>query len=77
MKALWEYQPTRYGGKIVLFRAQERNLFRYDANTKLWWGDLISDDCIVDVAGSHEGMLETPHVSDLANKLRSYLNAAL
>jgi thioesterase domain-containing protein/acyl carrier protein len=69
----WElgkrYKPLSYSGPAILVRATSSKLFGtgYINDETLGWADLIADDlAIVRINGTHTGILEQPHVKELA-----------
>ena len=69
------YVPKPYTGKMVLFRAMERDLFEVGYDRDLGWGPLAAGGLeIFDVPGDHLGILKDPNVRVLAEKLQLYLN---
>lgn len=75
-QALREYHPKSYPGRVTLFRARTRPLFRLHGDD-LGWRTLAAGGLdIVRVPGNHESMLREPHVSVLAQSLAARLRAA-
>jgi thioesterase domain-containing protein len=71
-QALQAYQPRPYPDRITLFRARKQPLLNLDP--ALGWGDLTSDSVAVNIIpGTHEKMLEEPHVEILAAELKACL----
>lgn len=71
-RALTQYTPGKYPGRITLFRARKQPLSRFDPT--LGWGDLAAGGVTVNVIpGSHEKMLEEPNVHILATELKACL----
>lgn len=69
------YVPKPYSGKMVLFRAMERDVFEVGYDRDLGWGPLAAGGLeIFDVPGDHLGILKDPNVRVLAEKLQLYLN---
>ncbi len=63
------YKPSSYSGPAILVRATSSKLFGagYINDETLGWADLIADDlAIVRINGTHTGILEQPHVKELA-----------
>lgn len=67
------YEPRPYAGRVVLIRAEERDLFgEYDP--ELWWGRVGLENLEVRPSpGDHLSMLRPPHVAALAATLASCL----
>ena len=78
------YQPNGlFDGELVLFRAtsgdgpDEPYIERYD-DPLLGWGQRASRGVrAYDIPGGHSSMLQTPHVSILAEQLQLYIDNAL
>ncbi|MBL1177586.1 condensation domain-containing protein, partial [Pantanalinema sp. GBBB05] len=70
------YVLQPYSGTLLLFRAMERDAFEmlgYD----LGWGEVASDDFhIYDIPGDHIGILKSPNVQGLAEKLQQHITAS-
>ena len=73
-KASDAYQPTAYDGKVLLFRAEERNLFEWDEGQDLGWGRWLTQLSIEQVPGNHLSILRSPNVEVLAARLNRYLS---
>jgi thioesterase domain-containing protein/acyl carrier protein len=75
-QALRDYVPRAYPGRVTLFRARTRPLFRLHA-PDLAWGPLAGGGLeIFGVPGNHETMLKPPHVRELADALLLRLGQA-
>jgi thioesterase domain-containing protein len=75
-QALRDYQPRPYPGKVTLFRARVRPLFRLHGHD-LGWSALARGGLeVVPIPGNHETILREPHVHALARALRQRLPAA-
>lgn len=73
-RASQSYVPAPYNGKIVLFRAMERDAFDVDLGRDLGWKPLAAGDFhIFDVPGDHLGILKDPNVQVLAEQLQLHL----
>ena len=79
----WElgkrYKPSSYSGTAILFRATSSKLFGtgYIDDETLGWSNLIADNLsIVRINGTHTGILEQPHVAELANVIDRRMEAA-
>jgi amino acid adenylation domain-containing protein len=71
LHALASYAPGRYPGHVTLIRAQEAEGDAQADGTR-GWGDLAGGGLTVErVPGSHETMLDPPHVDALAAALRA------
>ena len=67
--AMWRYQPQRYAGRIVFFRAEETDDYN-PAHPEAAWMDLVQDLDIIDVPGNHLSMNMAPHVQVLLKRLQ-------
>lgn len=81
LMAYREYEPGPYSGKIMLFRAAERNYFA-NYNPTLWWDsvpgmDTRNDFDIFDLPSNHLHIMKLPHVYFLAEKLTALIEHAL
>jgi thioesterase domain-containing protein/acyl carrier protein len=75
-QALRDYAPRIYPGRVTLFRAQVRPLFRWFGRD-LGWGKLAGGGLeIVPIPGNHETILREPRVQVLAQALRRHLRKA-
>ncbi len=72
------YLPRPYLGKVILFRALERDKFDpYYTDPQLGWGELpIGELAVHHVPGAHLTMLREPHVRVLAERLTDCLDKA-
>jgi thioesterase domain-containing protein/acyl carrier protein len=69
-KAMRDYVPKIYPGKILFFRAQERDAY-LPHNPELAWIDLARQGTEVHIVpGNHITMSELPQVQVLANRLK-------
>lgn len=74
----WElgkrYEPVSYSGPAILVRATSSQLFGigYISDETLGWADLMADNlAIVRIKATHTGILEQPHVEELAQVIHS------
>lgn len=76
VRALLNYRPRPYAGRIALFRPRVHSvLSSFDA--QFGWGDLAAGGVMVNiVAGDHSNMLDEPHVRILAAGMRRRLHEA-
>ena len=75
-RALKQYRPQIYPGRLTLFRARMQPLFSAHSPDK-GWGPLAAGGLDIRVVpGNHLGMLQEPHVHVLAEQLRACLNDA-
>ncbi|HMJ13472.1 MAG TPA: SDR family NAD(P)-dependent oxidoreductase, partial [Polyangiaceae bacterium] len=74
------YQPTSWQGRATLFRAHEESALSlwtaYIVDEQHGWGRYVTGGVdVVLCAGNHQTMCEEPFVRDLAQKLRSAIDA--
>ena len=75
-KAVYDYVPGAYGGRVTLIRALHR-LSQRSRDPLLGWGTLsIGDLELHQVTGNHLTLLFEPHVRSLAETLTQCLNRA-
>jgi thioesterase domain-containing protein len=75
-QALRAYKPKVYPGRVTLFRARVRPLFRLHGRD-LGWSRLVGGGLeVVVVPGNHLTMLTAPRVGALAQALLARLRAA-
>ena len=68
MKAVLNYRPAHYDGRIDVFQAEERIVReRFDPYRE--WAGLCDDVHLHVVPGSHLSMIHEPHVGTLAESL--------
>jgi thioesterase domain-containing protein/acyl carrier protein len=71
-----EYVPQVYPGRVTLFRARTRPLFRLHGRD-LGWDRLAGGGLnVIAVPGNHENFIKQPHVRALAEALLAQLRAA-
>ncbi|HEX7314138.1 MAG TPA: amino acid adenylation domain-containing protein [Pyrinomonadaceae bacterium] len=77
IRALVEYEPRKYPGRITLFRARRR--FDDSPSDPLdGWDALASEGVELHVTpGTHYSMIETPYAESLAARLRACVEGAL
>ncbi len=75
-RAIQNYVPQRYGGRIVLFKAQAQPLLHPIGSDLAWQAVGGHKTDIVVVPGSHEGMFKPPRVTLLAAALRREIEQA-
>jgi thioesterase domain-containing protein len=76
VRALVHYQPGPYAGRVTLFRSPVHHLV-CSFDPEYGWGELAEDGVTVRVvAGTHEKIIEEPHVTELARELRACLAKA-
>lgn len=74
-RAFLAYRPRPYPGRVTLFRAYAQPLLGPHGRD-LGWGTLARDLTVIDVPGSHGGLMTHPDVLDLARALRKALAEA-
>ena len=75
-RALRQYRPGPYRGRVTLFRVRAMSLFRA-ADPKMGWGKLAQGGVEIRmIAGGHNTILEQPYVQSLAEQLTASLEAA-
>jgi len=68
LRALRDYKIPPYPGRITLFRAEQHPRIRHDLSGG--WGSVAAEGVeVIDVPGTHETMLEEPHVQVLGAQL--------
>jgi amino acid adenylation domain-containing protein len=72
-RALDDYVPARYSGRIVLFRSSHLE-HRTPGNFAAGWQHVCESLEIHEIAGDHRTCVTT-HVEELGTKIRSYLDA--
>jgi hypothetical protein len=75
-QALRDYTPRPYPGRVTLFRARTRPLFRLYGRD-LGWEALAGGGLdVISIPGNHESIMKEPHVRTLAAALTDRLRAA-
>ena len=75
-RALGNYRPRVYPGRLTLFRARMQPFFSLHAPDK-GWGRLAAGGLDIRIVpGNHLGMLQEPHVRVLAEQLKACLDRA-
>jgi thioesterase domain-containing protein len=70
--ASYDYVPTEYSGKVVLFRPESRP-HGLGHDPTLGWDSVALNLQIIDVPGDHVTMFSPPNVDVLASKLAELL----
>ncbi len=75
LKAMWEYRPRRYPGKITLFASmQQPEQIEVARDPQLGWGAYAAGGVEVHrIPGSHLEIIREPYVRTLAEKLQACL----
>ena len=76
-QAFFNYKPCSYQGKVTLFRPLKKSLsaFQNTQSKTQGWEKVASDGVDLHwVPGTHETMLQKPHVTVLAEKLKQCIN---
>jgi thioesterase domain-containing protein/acyl carrier protein len=80
-RAIARYQPTPYGGSILIFRAIDRQTYRvaYRYDTVITgWAALTDGRChVIDLPGDHMNVLSVENAPIAAKKLKPHLSASL
>lgn len=69
-----KYSPLPYAGTVLLIRATAEELFGrgYTLDEQLGWQDLVTGRLeTIRLEGTHTGILQQPHVSELASVVRA------
>lgn len=75
-KAMSNYVPQPYRGKVTLFRTRRRSLFG-PFDPRMGWGGLATEGVeIKEIVGFHANILQEPHVQILARQLKASLDQA-
>jgi amino acid adenylation domain-containing protein/FkbH-like protein len=72
IRALLNYYPRPYAGRVTLFRSRGHQLI-CSFDEQYGWGELAREVEVEIVPGSHESILEEPHVKFLAERLSACL----
>ena len=72
-RAMWDYVPPAYPGKLSYFLARERDAFNAQTPTQGWIGLAEQGIEIFTLPGNHISMNEEPHVQQLARSLEQSL----
>jgi len=73
VRALEQYVPEPYSGRVILFRTIDSDYYNPDAT--LGWSELIPTGMdIVDVQGDHDTMFLEPQVETLGREITAYLD---
>ena len=77
--ALMQRRPetARYHGQTVIFIAQDQPMGFMEADTSRGWGDFVPNLQTHSVPGTHTGMIQEPHIADVARLLNERLNNTL
>ena len=77
--ALMQRRPetARYHGQTVIFIAQDQPMGFMEADTNRGWGDFLPNLQTYSVPGTHTGMIQEPHIADVARLLNERLNNTL
>lgn len=77
IQSMKSYMPQVYSGKIIFFRAKERDDFIPHHPEKAWLNFAAKGMKIHEVPGNHITMNESPHVQVIAKHLKEYIEKAL
>jgi amino acid adenylation domain-containing protein len=75
-RALRNYKPQRYTGRLTLFRARMQPFFSSHDAHKGWSRVAAGGVNVKNIPGNHLGMLQEPHVQVLARELSACLEKA-
>src|SRR6185436_205072 len=76
VQALIDYYPGPFAGRVTLYRSRIHQ-FLCSFDSACGWRELAAGGVTVKVVpGPHEGILEEPHVRELAEELKAGLAAA-
>ncbi|HID99164.1 MAG TPA: SDR family NAD(P)-dependent oxidoreductase [Thiotrichaceae bacterium] len=75
-QAMWNYQPRVYPGKIIFFRALEKDAINAKNPERAWFDFAQEGLEVIDVPGNHITMNESPHVQVVAERLKAYFEVA-
>ena len=74
LRALREYTPKRYPGRLTLFRARTRPLL-HSQRADLGWSEWVTGGIeILSIPGHHASILKEPNVQVLAKNLQSAID---
>jgi acyl-CoA synthetase (AMP-forming)/AMP-acid ligase II/thioesterase domain-containing protein/acyl carrier protein len=78
IRQLARHHEAPYDGPVLLLRADPADEHPHRAGLRdLFWGDVVGDRLtVVDVAGSHEQLVEPPYVDEVATAIRGALEGA-
>ena len=75
IRAMWNYRPAAYSGKVVLYAAEEP-LEGWHYPQDRGWGEWVQGELeVIETPGSHPTILQQPQVKVLARSLRERLEA--
>ena len=74
-KATDEHRPQFYPGRVTLFRAQTRPLFRY-LSRDLGWSKFASEVEVISVPGHHNTLVIDRYARPLAEALQTWLDSS-
>ena len=73
-KAMMEYRPQVYPGRILFFRAEERDTV-FSENPERDWMELASEGVeVINVPGNHTTINQSPNVRVIAERLETYID---
>ncbi|MGB3205431.1 MAG: beta-ketoacyl synthase N-terminal-like domain-containing protein [Crinalium sp.] len=76
VQAMRNYILQTYSGKVIFFRAHERDAYN-PQNPELPWLEVVASEIkVIEVPGNHITMNHPPHVQVLAQNLQLYLDEA-
>jgi thioesterase domain-containing protein len=76
LRALREYTPKHYRGRLTLIRARTRPLL-HSQSADLGWSEWVTGGVdVLSVPGHHASMLKEPNVQVLASTLQTAIDRA-
>jgi thioesterase domain-containing protein len=70
--ALWTYVPGKYPGEVIVYEAEVTQLLYLPQIARVW-RHLAPKSEVVNILGTHIGMMREPYVDALANDMRRRL----
>ena len=74
LEAARKYRPRFYGGNVIQFTAEEREMW-VARGDDMGWKTLVKSVKVDRISGDHMGILREPNVTDLAKKIRAEIDA--
>jgi thioesterase domain-containing protein len=72
LRALREYKPKRYSGRLTLLRARTRPILHSQCADDLGWGEYVDGGVeVLSIPGHHTSIMKEPGVQVLASNLQS------
>jgi hypothetical protein len=67
------YRPKPYDGRVLLFRSDKYRTWKY-WDQALGWSHILTGLTVHEVPGIHDSMLTGPHLSSIAEAIRSVMD---